>query len=231
MSVGPHRVSHTGSSEAVEDYVKAIYSISADAGGAAVGTNDLAERLGVTAASVSAMFRKLTELGLCDHMPYKGVRLTGEGERLALEVLRHHRLLELYLAEHLGVPWDRVHEEADALEHVISADLEARIAAKLGHPTHDPHGAPIPSAELLVGEDRTRSLAVLAPGEGGVFARIADGDPAMLRYLDAQGIRLGDEVRVIDRQPFGGPAAVAIGDVTHTIGGGLADAMRVDVRG
>lgn len=227
MSVGPHRVSHTGSSEAVEDYVKAIYSISTATDGAPVGTNDLADRLGVTAASVSAMFRKLTDLGLADHMPYKGVRLTKEGERLALEVLRHHRLLELYLAEHLGVPWDRVHAEADALEHVISADLEARIAAKLGHPTHDPHGAPIPSVDLLLGEDTTQSLAVLPLGARGTFARIAGGDPEMLRYLDAQGIRLGDTVVVLDRQPFSGPTTVSIGSVTHTIGGGLADAMRV----
>ena len=235
MAVGPHRVSHTGSSEAVEDYVKTIYSLSsaragADAG-AAVGTNDLADRLGVTAASVSAMCRKLAELGLADHVPYKGVSLTAEGEQLALEVLRHHRLLELYLAEHLGVPWDRVHAEADALEHVISADLEARIDDKLGHPTHDPHGAPIPSAELRVGEDRTWSLADLDPGDGGTFARIADGDPEMLRYLDAQGIRLGDAVQVTARQPFGGPATVVIGDVTHTIGGGLAAAMRVQPTG
>jgi DtxR family Mn-dependent transcriptional regulator len=225
MAVGPHRVSHTGSSEAVEDYVKAIYSLSS--GGSAVGTNDLADRLGVTAASVSAMFRKLTDLGLADHIPYKGVRLTAEGERLALEVTRHHRLLELYLAEHLGVPWDRVHEEADALEHVISADLEARIAAKLGDPTHDPHGAPIPSAELLLGEDVTHALVDLDVGTRGTFARISDGDPEMLRYLDAQGIRLGDTVRVIARQPFGGPTTVAIAGAEHTIGGGLAVAMRV----
>jgi DtxR family Mn-dependent transcriptional regulator len=230
LSIGPHRVSHTGSSEAVEDYVKAIYSLATAEGGAPVGTTDLAERLGVTPASVSAMFRKLTDLGLADHMPYKGVRLTAAGEKLALEVLRHHRLLELYLAEHLGVPWDRVHEEADALEHVISADLEARIAAKLGHPTHDPHGAPIPSAELLVGEDCTRSLADLEPGDSGTFARIAGGDPEMLRYLDAQGIRLGDRVLIKARQPFGGPATVAIGAATHTIGGGLALAMRVEAR-
>jgi DtxR family Mn-dependent transcriptional regulator len=225
MAVGPHRVSHTGSSEAVEDYVKAIYSLSS--GGSAVGTNDLADRLGVTAASVSAMFRKLTDLGLADHIPYKGVRLTAEGERLALEVTRHHRLLELYLAEHLGVPWDRVHEEADALEHVISADLEARIAAKLGDPTHDPHGAPIPSAELLLGEDVTHALVDLDVGTRGTFARISDGDPEMLRYLDAQGIRLGDTVRVIARQPFGGPTTVSIAGAEHTIGGGLAVAMRV----
>jgi DtxR family Mn-dependent transcriptional regulator len=225
MSVGPHRVSHTGSSEAVEDYVKRIYALSA--GGSPVGTNDLAERLGVTPASVSAMLRKLADLGLADHVPYKGVRLTQEGERLALEVTRHHRLLELYLAEHLGVPWDRVHQEADALEHVISSDLEARIAAKLGHPTHDPHGAPIPSAELQVGADLAAALGDLEVGATGVFSRISDGDPEMLRYLDAQGIRLGDAVRVTARQPFGGPTTVSIGGAEHTIGGGLAEAMRV----
>ncbi len=228
MSVGPHRVSHTGSSEAVEDYVKTIYSLSG--AGRPVATNDLAERLGVTPASVSAMLRKLAELGLADHVPYKGVRLTADGERLALEVTRHHRLLELYLAEHLGVPWDRVHQEADALEHVISADLEARIAAKLGHPTHDPHGAPIPTAELRVDEERTDVLSQLQVGARGTFARISDGDPEMLRYLDAQGIRLGDDVRVTSRQPFGGPTTVSIGGAEHTIGGGLADAMRVSVR-
>ena len=227
MSSGPHRLSHTGSSEAVEDYVKAIYALSPE-DGAAVGTSEVAERMGVTPASASAMLKKLADLTLVDHVPYRGVRLTEDGRRLALEVLRHHRLLELYLAEHLGVPWDRVHEEADALEHVISADLEARIAAKLGDPTHDPHGAPIPAADLSLPGDDTRALAALDTGDRGAFVRIAGGDPAMLRYLDEQGIRLGAEVEVVARQPFGGPATVVIDDVVHTIGGGLAESMRID---
>src|SRR5918998_3862726 len=128
----------TGQSNAIEDYTKSIYSLQQRAGGAPVSTNALAERCGVTPASASAMLKKLAERGLVIHEPYHGVRLTAAGERLALEMLRHHRLLELYLAEHLDVPWDRVHEEAEALEHVISEDLEARIAAKLGDPTHDP---------------------------------------------------------------------------------------------
>jgi Mn-dependent DtxR family transcriptional regulator len=136
---------HPRSREAIENYAKAIYALQHKGGGEPVGTNLLAERLGVTAGSVSAMLRKLDEEGLVEHVPYRGVTLTDSGERLALEVLRHHRLLELYLAEHLGVPWDRVHEEAEALEHVLSEDLERRIAAKLGDPTHDPHGDPIPS--------------------------------------------------------------------------------------
>ncbi len=217
-------------SEAIEDYAKAIYALQRrEAGADGVSTNDLAERLRVTPASVSAMLKKLAERGLVVHERYKGVVLTPEGERVALEVLRHHRLLELYLAEHLGVPWDRVHEEAEALEHVISEDLEARIAAKLGNPTHDPHGDPIPNADLVMDEGDTHRLADLDPGVRGRFVRISDSDPEMLRYLSERGVRLGDPLEVVDRQPFGGPLTVRFGNVSHVIGGGLADAMRVVV--
>jgi DtxR family transcriptional regulator, Mn-dependent transcriptional regulator len=230
MPVGPHRVSHTGSSEAVEDYAKAIYALQQRAGSEPVTTTGIAERMGVTPASASSMVKKLAQLGLADHELYRGVQLTAVGERLALEVLRHHRLLELYLAEHLGVPWDRVHEEADALEHVLSADLEARIAAKLGDPTHDPHGDPIPDADLRIRDDPTRSLADLETGERGRFVRVSDSDPAMLRYLEERGIALGDELEVLDRQPFDGPLHVRLGDAMHVLGGGLATAMRVQPR-
>jgi DtxR family Mn-dependent transcriptional regulator len=218
-------------SEAIEDYAKAIYALQRRAHGEGVSTNDLAERLGVTAASVSAMLKKLAERGLAVHEPYRGVQLTGEGERVALEVLRHHRLLELYLTEHLGVPWDRVHEEAEALEHVLSEDLEARIAAKLGNPTHDPHGDPIPDVDLVVDEGQTRSLADLEPGARGRFVRISDSDPAMLRYLDTRGVRLGDRCKVLERQPFGGPLTVRFGAAEHVLGGALAAAMRVELDG
>src|SRR3712207_1227477 len=126
--------------------------------------------------------------------------------------MRHHRLLELYLAEHLDVPWDRVHEEADALEHVISEDLEARIAAKLGNPTHDPHGDPIPSAELEIDEGETRPLESLQVGERGVFVRVSDSDPEMLRYLEQRGIRIGDRFELVDRQPFDGPLTLRFAD-------------------
>jgi DtxR family Mn-dependent transcriptional regulator len=157
------------------------------------------------------------------------VQLTEEGERLALEVLRHHRLLELYLATQLDVPWDRVHEEAEALEHVLSEDLEARIAAKLGNPTHDPHGDPIPSAELVIDESSTRSLSDLSPGDRGRFVRVSDSDPEMLRYLSERGVCLGDELEVLDRQPFGGPLTVRFGDTLQVLGGALAAAMRVEL--
>ena len=212
-------------SPAVEDYAKAIYALQRGEG--AVSTTALAERLGVTAASASGMVRKLDEHGLVTHVPYRGVRLTDEGTRLALEVLRHHRLLELYLAESLGVPWDRVHEEAEVLEHVLSEELEALIAAKLGNPTHDPHGDPIPSADLEMPDEPTRPLAELEPGTQGTFVRVSDSDPEMLRYLAEREIAPGAEVRVEDKQPFGGPLFVAINDHTHVLGGKLAAAMRV----
>jgi DtxR family Mn-dependent transcriptional regulator len=228
MKAGPHRVSHTGSTEAVEDYAKAIYALQARTGGDPVSTTDLAERLGVTAASASSMLKKLAELGLADHVPYRGARLTDAGERLALEVLRHHRLLELYLAEHLGVPWERVHEEAEALEHVLSEYLESRIAAKLGDPTHDPHGDPIPTETLSIDERDTRALADMQPGERGRFIRVSDSDPAMLLYLRERGIGIGEQLEVLDRQPFEGPLTVRFGDDLHTLGGGLARAMRVE---
>jgi DtxR family Mn-dependent transcriptional regulator len=183
--------------------------------------------MNVTPASASAMVRKLSELGLVAHEPYRGVRLTAKGQRTALEVLRHHRLLELYLAEHLGVPWDRVHEEAEALEHVISEDLEARIAAKLGHPTHDPHGDPIPTAALEIDEGVTRRLDTLAVGERARFARVSDADSEMLRYLEARGIGLGAEIELVDRQPFDGPLTLRLAGGDEVIGATLARAMRV----
>src|SRR5436853_3788695 len=137
------------------------------------------------------MVKRLDELGLARHVRYRGVELTKKGSQLALEVLRHHRLLELYLAETLGVPWDRVHDEAEVLEHVLSDDLEALIAAKLGHPTHDPHGDPIPTVDLTLPEEPTESLSALEPGAEGIFVRVSDSDPDMLRYLSERGIAPG----------------------------------------
>ena len=218
-----------GISDAIENYAKAIYALQLREQGGPVTTNALAERLGVTPASASAMVKKLAERGLVEHEPYRGVMLTKAGRRLALEVLRHHRLLELYLAEHLGVPWDRVHEEAEALEHVLSEDLEARIAAKLGDPTHDPHGDPIPDADLSIDEGETVSLAELHVGDRAIFVRVSDSDPAMLRYLSDRGMRLGDELEVVDKQPFGGPLTARFGDELQILGGALALAMRVEL--
>jgi DtxR family Mn-dependent transcriptional regulator len=175
------------------------------------------------------MVRRLCELGLVSHAPYHGVQLTGAGERVALEVLRHHRLLELYLARSLGVPWDRVHDEAEVLEHVLSEELEALIADKLGNPTHDPHGDPIPTADLIIEERPTERLSEQAVGTAGCFVRVSDADPAMLRYLGERGIAPGADYEVVDRQPFDGPIFVRFGEQVHALGGTLAAAMRVEV--
>jgi DtxR family transcriptional regulator, Mn-dependent transcriptional regulator len=216
----------TAFSPAVEDYAKAIHQLAERCAGP-VSTNALAERLEVTAASASGMVRKLHELGLVEHVPYKGVQLTAEGTRVALEVIRHHRLLELYLTESLGVPWDRVHDEAEVLEHVLSEELEALIAAKLGNPTRDPHGDPIPSADLVISEEPTVSLAAAETGACGTFVRISDTEPEMLRYLAERGIAPGDAFEIVDKQPFDGPVFVRFGDEVHVLGGSLARAMRV----
>src|SRR3954466_1792774 len=157
---------------AIEDYAKAIYALE-ERGEGAVTTNALAERLGVTAGSASGMVKRLDEMGLVTHVPYKGVQLTAEGVRLALEVLRHHRLLELYLAQALDVPWDRVHEEAEVLEHVLSEELEELISAKLGDPTRDPHGDPIPTPDLKIVEPDTLALDALETGARGTFVRVS----------------------------------------------------------
>src|ERR1700684_1738720 len=173
-------------STAVEDYTKAIYALESRAE-RAVSTTALAERLGVTAASASGMVKRLGELGLVEHRPYRGVSLTEEARRVALEVMRHHRLLELYLVQSLGVPWDQVHQEAEVLEHVLSEELEELIAAQLGDPTHDPHGDPIPTRDLRIEEGQSESLQALEPGDRATFTRVSDSDPEMLRFLAERG--------------------------------------------
>jgi DtxR family Mn-dependent transcriptional regulator len=210
-------------SVAVQDYAKAIYSI-----GGEVSNSAIAERLGVSPASASAMVKRLESLGLVVHRPYRGVTLTDAGERVALEVIRHHRLIELYLAQALGMPWDRVHEEAEVLEHAISPQLSELIAAALGNPKRDPHGDPIPTPEGQIEERPTRSLAELEPGDAGTLVRVSDSDPEMLRYLSQRGITPGDRFEVTDKQPFDGPLSVRFGDQEHVLGGALAGAMRTE---
>ena len=215
-------------SQAIEDYAKAIYALERRDSDP-VSTNALAERLGVTPASASGMVKRLGELGLVEHQPYRGVSLTENGRRVALEVIRHHRLLELYLVETLGVPWDRVHQEAEVLEHVLSEELEELIAVKLGDPTHDPHGDPIPTRELTIEEGTTETLQSLEPGACGTFVRVSDSNPEMLRFLAERGIAPGDQLEVLEKQPFDGPLFVRFGDRTQVLGGALAKAMRVEV--
>jgi DtxR family Mn-dependent transcriptional regulator len=213
---------------AVEDYVKAVYMLELREGTAS--TTTLAARLEVTPGAVSGMLPKLTALGLIEHEPYRGVRLTDRGRLVALEVVRHHRLLELFLVESLGMGWDEVHAEAEVLEHVLSEELEELIAAKLGHPTLDPHGDPIPSRDLAIADDvESRDLYQLEPGARGTLVRVSDDDPEMLRFLAERGITPGTRLEVIDRQPFDGPLSVRVGDQVHVLGAVLTRAMRVTV--
>jgi DtxR family transcriptional regulator, Mn-dependent transcriptional regulator len=212
-------------SNAVQDYAKAIWTL-AQRSAEPVSTSAIAERLEVSPASASAMVKRLEALGLATRELYHGVRLTPSGERVALEVVRHHRLLELYLAEALGMSWDRVHEEAEVLEHAISPELSELIATKLGDPTRDPHGDPIPTRDGHIEEEPTRALADLAPGEQGVFVRVSDSDPDMLRYLAERGIAPGDGFEVIEREPFEGPLTVSFAGGSHVLGGALTRAMR-----
>ena len=212
--------------DAIQDYTKAIYALEQRAGDA-VSTTALADRLGVTSGSASSMLKRLDGLGLVAHVPYRGVRLTDPGRRIALDVLRRHRLLERFLTDELGVPWDRVHAEAEILEHVLSEELAERIAAKLGHPTHDPHGDPIPTLEGDIPDIETRALADLEAGEGGVLARVSDSNPDMLRYLANRGIAIGMKVKVHGREPFDGPLTVSLDEREHVLGREIARAIRV----
>ena len=207
-------------SVSIEDYAKAIYVLEERHGVAS--TTALADRLGISPPAVSAMVKKLAALGYVAHVRYRGVRLTDEGRKVALEVLRHHRLLETYLVEELAVPWDRVHAEAEVLEHVLSEGLEERIASKLGEPTHDPHGDPIPGADGTVVELATVALDSLGLGDRGRFVRVSDSDPRLLRELAELGIRPGDELEVV----AGGARA---GSTLHRLRPALARSMRVEV--
>lgn len=213
-------------SAAVQDYAKAIYQAGAE-GRRSVSTNALAARLEVRPASVSGMVKRLQALGLAEHEPYRGIRLTERGRLVALEVIRHHRLLELYLVESLGMTWDEVHAEAEVLEHFLSDQLEALIAAKLGNPTLDPHGDPIPTADLTVAHEETRTLYDLQPGERATLRSVSDTDPEMLRFLSNLGIAPGAKLQLVERQPFDGPLYVRVGKNTHVLGAVLARAMRV----
>jgi len=217
----------------VEDYLKAIYDLERDQHPAA--TNDIAERLAISPASVSGMMRRLAEQGLISHEPYRGARLTADGRRAALRTLRRHRILECYLTEVLGYPWDRVHDEAEQLEHAASEELIERMADALGDPVQDPHGAPIPSREGVVEETTRRTLADVAAGERVRVRMVMDDDGERLRYLAELGIRPGSIIRLLDRAPFDGPITLWVGDgtggVTRAVGPALATQVFVESLG
>lgn len=210
---------------AMEDYLKIIYKLQQESD--KVTTQSISERMNVQSPSVTNMVKRLAELNLVEYTPYRGVLLTASGKKAALEVLRHHRLLELYLKEALGYSWDEVHEEADRLEHSISEEFEARIDRVLGHPTTDPHGDPIPTPD---GEIRPMSDLLLGDLETGarvIIERVCDRDPEKLRYLGRLGLYPSARVQVLERFPFGGPVRVQVGDAQHIIGRELAQSIHV----
>jgi DtxR family Mn-dependent transcriptional regulator len=213
-------MSKSGLSAAIQDYLKEIYKI--QAAGDRATTTAIARRMGVTPSSATSMVKKLAVLGLAEHAPYRGIELSDAGTKIALEVIRHHRLLEQYLAETLGLGIDAVHAEADRLEHVLSEELEARIDEQLGYPTHDPHGDPIPDAGLNVDRSELRSLDALQPGEEATVRRVPDGDAELLRYLAELTLVPGRRVVMRKSEPFGGPLTVAVDGSEHAISRELA---------
>ena len=225
-------------SAAVEDYLKTIYNLrdephGADARGtdargeSGITTQAVAARLGVAAPSATAMIKKLAVLGLARHTPYHGVELTPEGEKVALEVIRHHRLSETFLTKVLGVEWDKAHEEAEKWEHVLSEEVEARMAALLGDPTHDPHGAPIPSLDGKIARDAGRPLAQIEAGTRVVVRRVSDEDAPLLRHLKQVGLVPGAEVEVLRADPAEGVIQLRVGKQRRIVG--LAPAAAVIV--
>jgi DtxR family Mn-dependent transcriptional regulator len=212
-------------SVAIQDYLKEIYKL--QSAGERPTTTAIARRMGVAPSSVTSMLKKLTVLGLAQHAPYRGVSLTETGEGIALEIVRHHRLIEMYLAETLGLPIDALHAEADRLEHVLSEELEARIDEQLGYPTHDPHGDPIPDAGLKVERSSLRPLADLEPGEKATVRRVPDGDADLLRYLAELTLVPGRRVTMRRTAPFNGPLTIDVDGTEHAVSRELADQIGV----
>ncbi|HMA37189.1 MAG TPA: metal-dependent transcriptional regulator [Chloroflexia bacterium] len=227
-------------SATVEDYLKTIYLLQQEAqtGGAwlpghepLISTSALAERLDLAPASVTSMMGRLAHVELVTYTPYQGVRLTPQGEKMALRVVRRHRLLELYLAEKLGLSWDQVHAEAERLEHHISPTLEDRIAAALGNPQVDPHGHPIPTVAGEVASQAGAPLDTLPLGAPALILSVGDGDPELLRYLAARGMYPGARLLLTEREPFGGSLHVRVGpaEACHEYTLSLSAAARVRV--
>jgi DtxR family Mn-dependent transcriptional regulator len=208
-------------SKSIEDYLKAIYVLEHEER-TRVSTSGVAERLGVSAPAATTMLKRLAAEGLVRRERYRDVELTVAGRRAAVEVLRHHRLLEQYLSQRLGVAIDELHDEAEQLEHALSESLEARIDHDLGFPTHDPHGDPIPGADLAVADAPQRTLAELEPGEQAIVRRVPDRDSELLRYLAGIGLLPGETVRVLAAEPSGGPLLVETGGDGRAISRGLA---------
>lgn len=207
----------------VEDYLKAIYHLSSN--GEPAGTNDIAHLLALSPPSVSAMIKRLAEQGLLSHAPYRGSELTGEGRRLALRMVRRHRLLEAYLVEFLQYDWDTVHEEAERLEHAVSDTLIERMASALGNPRFDPHGDPIPAEDGTLVEPVFLPLPTVPAGSTVEIRRVNASEPERLRYLAAIGLKPGTRITLVHQQPFNGPITIRVGGQDQVIGPDLGMAL------
>jgi DtxR family Mn-dependent transcriptional regulator len=211
----------------VENYVKAIYQICAEQSGAPAATGQLAAALEVSPGTVTSMLKTLSESGLATYTPYEGVRLTSAGTKLALRVLRRHRLIELFLVRTLSLAWDEVHEEAEHMEHAVSDRLVDRIDEFLGFPKVDPHGDPIPKADLSLEEPHYRSLAACAEGDRFCLVRVADQSPEFLRYLTSAGLTLGTQGRVVTNRVEAGLVSVSVAGQTTSLGREAAEKLLV----
>jgi DtxR family Mn-dependent transcriptional regulator len=214
---------HEPLTRSVEDYLKAIYRLSPE--GRPASTSDIAHLLELSPASVSGMVKRLSEQGLLEHLPYKGVQLTAEGRRAALRMVRRHRLIEAYLVAFLGYSWDTVHDEAERLEHAVSDTLVERMASVLGNPTADPHGDPIPTADGSIDEPAWVPLSDIGPGQTVELRRVDESQPDRLRYIASIGLTPGAVVSVVERQPFRGPITIEIDGRTHVIGHELGQVL------
>ena len=217
-------VQHEPLTRSVEDYLKAIYRLTPE--GRAAGTSEIANLLELAPASVSGMVKRLSEHGLLEHVPYKGVQLTEEGRRAALRTIRRHRLIEAYLVAFLGYTWDTVHDEAERLEHAVSDQLVERMASVLGHPSVDPHGDPIPDVDGAIHEPASTPLSELPEGILVELRRVDESDPERLRYIASIGLQPGVRVLVVDRQPFHGPITIEVEGQSHVIGHELGHVLR-----
>lgn len=202
-------------SQAVEDYLKTIYKLQ---GEGTVATTEIAKAMNVTSASVTNMVKRLDQMGLAVYKSYKGVKLTPAGCKIALEIIRHHRLLELYLKEVMGYSWAELHKEAEHLEHHISEEFEDRIDKMLGYPTHDPHGDPIPTRDGKLEAPIHDQLSDANTGDQLEVKRVSDADPDLLHYLEDLGLLPGAKVKVLKKEPFDGPLSVQIEEDEKTVG-------------
>lgn len=207
-------------SQAVEDYLKAIYTLESE--GDKATTTKIAEALDVSSASATNMVKRLSEMGLVDYQSYKGASLTDSGRKIALEIIRHHRLLELYLLEVMGYSWDEVHEEAEKLEHHISERFEDKIAKLLDDPTHDPHGDPIPTKDGLMPEMDAQPLIEADLEKEYIVSRVKDQDPEVLRYLEKIGLLPGIKIEIKEKAPFKGPVTLLVEEKEQVIGNDVA---------